>query len=330
MSWPTISIVIPTYNEEQRIDACLASLFRQEYPAASREVIVVDNDSRDQTVTLAKKYPVRIVRNTIHDTQVSKMVGLKRSRGDLVYHVDADMEFPDPGYLKKLLRPLLEDPRIVGSFGAIVAAPDDTALNRFLTYDVHQRDPSQAFFSSSIWATVVERKDGYLLCRYRSGSIPPEGRCLYWKKKLMQTPLVREKEFRDLDNLVTLVQSGYDYFAYVHEAYMYHRHVQNLRDLIDKRLRNIRRNYLPNYQTRKYTWFQFHSLPGIIKIVFWLIYAHLFIPSIIRGCIKTIRHRDIVCIWYEPLLSFILTDITLYGFVTNIQGLRFVWNKILR
>jgi glycosyltransferase involved in cell wall biosynthesis len=49
-----ISIVIPVYNEEKFLPACLKSLFDQvEKP---KEVIIVDNNSTDQTVALAKKF----------------------------------------------------------------------------------------------------------------------------------------------------------------------------------------------------------------------------------------------------------------------------------
>ena len=144
---PTISIVIPTFNEAKRIEACLRSIYEQDYPKKLLEVIVVDNYSTDETIEIVRNYPVVIVKNRIHDTQISKKVGLDTSRGDLVYHVDADMEFRSKDYLRKLAYPLQCDSRLIGSFGAIATAPDDTPLNRFLTYDIHQRDPVLDFFS---------------------------------------------------------------------------------------------------------------------------------------------------------------------------------------
>lgn len=327
---PSITIVIPTYNEEKRIDACLRSIFKQDYPKKLLEVLVVDNYSEDKTVEKAGMYPVTIIRNKLRDTQISKKIGLDRAKGDLVYHLDADMELKSRDYLRKLVYPLTQNSLIVGSYGGISIAPDDTPLNRFLTYDKYQRDPVLEFFSPNGLSTVVSQEKEYVLCKYTPNNIPPEGRCLYWRKKLMQTNIIKEADFRDLDSLVTLVNHGFCYFAYVPGAEAYHRHVQDLSSLISKRLRNIHRNFLPHYESRKYTWFQFHSVKGIIKIGFWLIYAHVFIPALIRGCIKGIRQRDIACVWYEPILTLLLTDITLYGFFSNLRGIRFVWNKILQ
>jgi len=326
---PSISIVIPTFNEQQRIETCLRSIFKQDYPQKFLEVLIVDNYSDDKTIEIAMKYPVIIIRNKIKDTQISKKIGLDKAKGDLIYHMDADMELKSKDYLKKLVFPLIQNSLIVGSIGTISQAPDDTPLNRFLTFDIHQRDPVLEFFSPSVLSTIVAKENDYALCKYTVNIIPPEGRCLYWRKKLLQTSIARGSDFRDLDSLVILVNSGFCYFAYVPDAEAYHRHVGDLRSLIGKRLRNIRRNFLPHYETRKYTWFELHSIIGIIKIAFWLVYAQLFFPALIRGCIKAFRNKDVACIWYEPILVLLLTDITLYGFISNMRGIRFIWNNIL-
>ena len=51
-----ISIIIRTKNEERWINHCLKSIFRQDYP--SFEVILVDNRSTDNTLAIAKRYPI--------------------------------------------------------------------------------------------------------------------------------------------------------------------------------------------------------------------------------------------------------------------------------
>lgn len=326
---PTVSIVIPTYNEERNIKKCLQSIFKQDYPKRLLEVILVDNYSEDKTVEIARKYQVVILMNKIKDTQVSKMVGFNKAKGELLYYMDADLEFKSKDYLKKMVFPLLDNPVIVGSIGRMCQVPRDSSLNRFLTYDIHQRDPVLEYFSPSIYSTVVKKMQGYLLCQYELRKIPPEGRCLFWKKRLEQTPITRAEEFRDLDSLVILVKNGFCQFAYVPEAEAYHRHVQGIKSFIKKRLRNINRNFLPHYETREYTWFNLNNKKDVIKIFFWIISAHLIIPAFFRGCIKAIRYRDFYCLWYEPFLTLLLTDITLYGFISNPRGFRFIFSGLL-
>ena len=56
VSYPFVSVVIVTYDSKNDIEECLRSVIDQDYPAF--EIIVVDNDSRDDTVDLiGKKFP---------------------------------------------------------------------------------------------------------------------------------------------------------------------------------------------------------------------------------------------------------------------------------
>jgi len=323
-SLPTISIVVPTYNEEKNIKRCLESIFKQDYPKKLLEVFVVDNYSEDKTVDIAKKFPITLIMSKVKNNHISKMIAFKKAKGELFYYMDADLEFVSKTYLKKLLQPLLENPNVVGSSGKVVQIPNDNSLNRFLTYELHQRDPVLEFFSPSVRKTFVEKKHGYFLCRYTLQTIPPLGRCLFWKKKLLKTPIARAKKFLDLDNLVFLVKNGFTEYAFVPEAKEYHRHVENLSWLLRKRLRNIRHNFIPHYETRQYTWFNLQNKHDVLKIGFWLIYAHLIFPAFIRGCVKTVRYKDPYCMWYEPFLTLVLTDITIYGFLNNRRGLQFL------
>ncbi len=321
---PGISIVVPTFNEERHIGACLASIFKQQYPQKLLEVFVVDNYSTDRTVEIAKRYPVTLIMSTVKNNHVSKMIAFRKAKGDLFYYMDADLEFVREDYLKLLVHPLLEDPRIVGASGKVVQAPNDTSINRFLTYELHQRDPVLEFFSPPVTSTFVAQKSGYYLCKYELDNIPPIGRCLFWRKKLLQTPIAKAEKFLDLDNIVILVKSGLDYFAFVPEAEEHHRHVDSLRSLIQKRLRNIVHNFLPHYETRLYTWFDITKKRDVMRIIIWIIYAHLVLPAFLRGCMKAIRYKDVYCILYEPLLTLVLTDITLFGFLGSMRGLRFI------
>ena len=57
-----VSLIIPTYNEEDYIAACLESVMNQEY--VPDEIIVVNNNSHDCTVDIASRYPVRVIHET--------------------------------------------------------------------------------------------------------------------------------------------------------------------------------------------------------------------------------------------------------------------------
>lgn len=85
---PTVTIVIPTYQEADSIDACLAAVESQTYPNIV-ETLVVDGGSTDDTRLRAAAHPgVRVLDNP-HRLQAPALnAGLEAASGDVVVRVD--------------------------------------------------------------------------------------------------------------------------------------------------------------------------------------------------------------------------------------------------
>jgi len=315
---PSISIVIPTFNESKYIARCLASIFKQDYPRELLDIIIVDAYSTDDTVEIAKKYPVRVIYNREKDAQIGKMLALRQSRSDFFTFLDADVELAKRDWIRLMVNPLLKEPEVIASVARIFSRPSDPPLTRYLSYHHLQNDPLYNFFSIDIKETFQENKGDYVICHYSLNKIPPAGWCLYRRERLYSVIGERER-LMELDNLVILVKNGYDKFAYVPKAGIYHAHGTNLKQLLKKRLRNIEKNYLPLRGQREFTWFKSSSKKDMIKIVFWIIYAHLLLPATIRGIGKALRNRDFACM-YEPLVTLLVTDGIIYGFLKHPEG----------
>ena len=99
MPSPTLSIVIPAYNEEERLGASLDRIL--EYLArrsGDYEILVVDDGSADQTAAVASGYPgspitvLRLERN--RGKGAALRAGVLASRGDWVLLCDADLSTP--------------------------------------------------------------------------------------------------------------------------------------------------------------------------------------------------------------------------------------------
>ncbi|HSX15147.1 MAG TPA: glycosyltransferase family 2 protein [Candidatus Saccharimonadales bacterium] len=88
-SLPTISVVIPAYNEQDFIGQCLESLSEQELKPL--EIIVVDNNSRDQTGAIASGYPlVKVIKEPKQGIVYARNAGFNAARGDIIARCDAD------------------------------------------------------------------------------------------------------------------------------------------------------------------------------------------------------------------------------------------------
>jgi len=79
-----ISAVVITYNEERNIRRCLESL------SWAREIVVVDSDSTDATVEIAREYTDRVLSHPFEGYVGQKNFALDQASGEWVLSVDAD------------------------------------------------------------------------------------------------------------------------------------------------------------------------------------------------------------------------------------------------
>ena len=87
---PLISVIVPVYNAERFIGACIESLLAMEYPHDRVEIIVVDNNSTDQTRKIIDSYRVVAHREGKQGHSAARQAGIEISRGDIIASTDAD------------------------------------------------------------------------------------------------------------------------------------------------------------------------------------------------------------------------------------------------
>lgn len=92
-----ITAVIITANEEEVLEDCLKSL-----SGFADEIIVVDSESTDKTVSIAKKYNARIFSEKFKSFSHQRDLGLKHAKYDFIYYIDAD-ERLTPEFKKEAL-----------------------------------------------------------------------------------------------------------------------------------------------------------------------------------------------------------------------------------
>lgn len=87
--FPSISIVITTKNEEKHIENCLKSIKDQTYK--NIEIVVVDNNSKDKTKEIARKYTGKVFNKGPERSAQRNFGMIEKSKGDYVLYADADM-----------------------------------------------------------------------------------------------------------------------------------------------------------------------------------------------------------------------------------------------
>ena len=101
---PFVSVVIPMFNEERSIHACLSSILSQDYPAHRMEVLVIDGASTDRSPEIIRSLQqehenLRIVNNPRRLTPTSLNRGIQEARGELFVRMDAHSSL-EPDYVR--------------------------------------------------------------------------------------------------------------------------------------------------------------------------------------------------------------------------------------
>ena len=128
-----ISFVIPAYNEEKNIGRCLQTILQQiAENHCEAEVIVVDNNSTDKTIEMARSYKgVMVLEEKKKGPNFARQAGFLASSGDLVANVDAD-SMPAPGWLAKVISEFESNQNLVGLSGPYVYYDLPWTLNFFV------------------------------------------------------------------------------------------------------------------------------------------------------------------------------------------------------
>ena len=112
----TISIVIRAFNEEQHINRLLYGITQQTIP--NPEIILVDSGSTDNTVAIAKRYPVKVLTILPEEFTFGKSLnqGIATASGEFVVIISAHCFPVYPDWLEQLIKPFT-DPDIGLSYG---------------------------------------------------------------------------------------------------------------------------------------------------------------------------------------------------------------------
>jgi len=216
------SIIIPTRNVGKRFEKTLKAIFEQVYNKPF-EVIIVDSNSTDETIEIAKKYPVKILRfetgNLTHGQ--SRNYGAEKSQGKYLVFITGDAVPVDNTWLQKLTEPL-DNPEIGAVYGRQLPEPQVNPMEKFLLL---VRYPSYRIVKSKKTGLEKVFRDNLIISNVNS-AVKKE----LWEKFKFPEDVIMAED-RGLGKKILL--DGWT-ILYIPEAAVYHSHNYNLKTVFQR------------------------------------------------------------------------------------------------
>ncbi|MFA5296067.1 MAG: glycosyltransferase [Methanoregulaceae archaeon] len=158
-----ISVVVPAYNEEQNIRACLESLEGQTFPRDQYEVIVVDGGSKDRTREIAAEYADLVFIQTAKKVGGARNDGALKAAGEILATTDADCIIP-PDWLEVIAQAFARDPETVQLYGPVVPMEGGIKNHIFLALanNFSRFGYYTSLFSYTLGCNTAFRKEAFL------------------------------------------------------------------------------------------------------------------------------------------------------------------------
>ncbi len=125
LPWPTISVVVCTYNGSRTIRGCMEGLQKLEYP--NFEVIVVNDGSTDGAGDIAAEYGFKVISTENRGLSSARNTGMQAAKGEIIAYIDDDAR-PDPHWLTYLAATFLNSQH--AAVGGPNLAPAGRRLHR--------------------------------------------------------------------------------------------------------------------------------------------------------------------------------------------------------
>ena len=148
-----VSVIIPLYNYGQYLDEAIQSVLNQTVKA--HEIICVSDGAIDNSVEIAKKYPVKIIEKKNGGLASARNAGIKEATGDYIISFDSD-DIMRPNCIEDHLKLAGED-RIVTCGLMAFGAENYTARPRVATIDILLKTNviySNTLFPRKAWEKV--------------------------------------------------------------------------------------------------------------------------------------------------------------------------------
>lgn len=338
--YPSISVVVPTFNSEKTIELCLESIREQNYPQKKIEIIIADGGSTDKTLQAVKKFNTKLIKvdPKKQNVEFNKSMGIKKAKGELILMMDHDNILQSNNLLAKMVKPFLEIKELVGvetlryhwsrnltlldRYFALFAVTDP------LAYYLGKADRLSYIYDSYYKKYYPKDLGDYYLVKFNKNNIPTIGAngFMVKRKLLIDNADIRPGNYFPIDVNVDLIKKGFKTYAFIKDSITHIAGHGNIIYYLKRRMVFVKQFYLSDESStqhkRRYSVYQ---KGDFLKLIFFILISITFIIPLIDSIRGFVKVRDVA--WFiHPIIcvGFVL----MYGYVIIEHQFRILKKKL--
>lgn len=332
MIWPSVSVTIATRNSQRTLSRCLSSVRLQNYPSKV-EIVIADGGSIDKTLEIAKKFNARIfnVPEEKQNAEYNKGIAVNQAKNDVILMIDHDNILPHKNWLKKMIRPLLDDKEIFGS--GVLSFHYDKKMSLIDRYSalLGGTDPVPFFFNKSahqsylfdgfhLRGRLIKDEREYYKIRLDANDLPTlGGNGSIIRRSLLSKANSAPGYFFHIDIHVDLAKRGYTTYAFVKDTII-HLTGNSFFPFLRRRRYFIEKYYFEDQSKRRYS--VYDPKKDKIALVLFIIYSLTIIMPIVDATKGFIKLPDVA--WFiHPFMC--IGILVVYGITTIREGVKNVF-----
>ncbi|AJF61823.1 TPA: glycosyltransferase [Candidatus Woesearchaeota archaeon] len=159
----SITFYLPALNSEKTIGKCIESILKQEI--SPKNILVVDNNSADNTVKIAKKFKVRVLNLGRQNLAAARNLALRNCMTELIAAVDSDCVL-EKGWLKEIMKDF-DKKGVAGVGGKLIEKNKKALADKWRSFHLKQNwgnqkitNPNFLFGANTVFRISALRKIG--------------------------------------------------------------------------------------------------------------------------------------------------------------------------
>jgi glycosyltransferase involved in cell wall biosynthesis len=326
----SVSVVIATFNSARTIKQALESVRSQNYPQKKIEIVIADGGSTDKTLTIVKKYNVRVLKvpKELQNAEYNKGIGINAAKKEILLMLDSDNMLPHTEWIRKMIVPFIEHNDVVGveplrfhydpkmtlldRYFSLLGGNDPVAY--YLNKDSHL---SWAFDRYNLYGKSKDLGDYYLV-KFLPGRIPALGGngAAIRRELLLKEASADPDHFFHIDVNVDLIRKGFNTYGIFKDSII-HLTNNSVIPFLKRRQYYIVKYHFEDMSKRRFSVYE--PPKDTLNLIKYCLYSVTFVKPLYDSFRGYIKVQDGA--WFlHPVMCFAM--LIIYGSATVKKGFK--------